>query len=437
MSEKINYISEKEYQKEVLEGGLVVLDFYSTQCPPCEALASKFEGLSDIYGDDIKFLKIFRQENRQLAESLGVKSSPTLIFYKNGEMVGDLLSGGVRRSDIVKNLDRMLEPGRVKELKDKIKPVATSCDLLILGAGPGGLTAAIYAGQSKLETIVVDTGAPGGQVSTTHLVSNYPGFAEPIEGFMLMHNIGEQAKAAGVKTRYSVDVTDIDMEKKQILVDGYETIRAKRIIIATGSTYRPLHIPGEKEFKGQGISYCATCDAKYYEDKEVVVIGGGNSAIEEALFITKFARKVTVVHQFDHLQANKQAQEKAFANDKIQFIFEHEPRAFEKTARGMDVTIEELSTGSYKKLSTDGVFVFIGMQPNLELFEDVPFERDEWGYIKVDQLMRTNIKDVFAVGDVVTKIYRQITIAIAEATIAAITIAKELDDESDAQQKTA
>lgn len=437
MSEKINYINENEYQKEVLDGGLVVLDFYSTECPPCEALASKFESLSEFYGEDIKFIKIFRQENRQLAESLEVKSSPTLIFYKNGEVVGDRLSGGIRRSDIVKNLDNLLTADRVKEIKSKIKPLTTTCDLLILGAGPGGLTAAIYAGQAKLNTIVVDTGAPGGQVTTTHLVSNYPGFIEPIEGFMLMHNVGEQAKAAGVDSRYSVDVTDIDLEKKQILVDGYETIRAKRIIIATGSTYRPLNIPGEKEFKGQGISYCATCDAKYYEGKEVVVIGGGNSAIEEALFITKFARKVTIVHQFDHLQANKVAQEKAFANDKIEFILEHEPRAFEKTARGMDVTVEELKTGTYKKISTDGVFIFVGMQPNLELFDDVPFEKDEWGYIKVDPLMHTNVKDVFAVGDVVTKIYRQITIAIAEATIAAITVAKELDEEFDVEQEAA
>jgi len=428
MSEKVFYINANQYQKEVLEGGRVVLDFYSTECPPCEALATKFESLSNIYGDDIKFIKIFRQENRELAETLEVRSSPTLIFFNNGQIVGDRLQGGIRRSDIVKNLDAMLKPERVQELKKRIHPVTTSCDLLILGAGPAGLTAAIYAGQAKLNTIVVDNAAPGGQVTTTHLVSNYPGFSKPIEGFMLMHHIGEQAKAAGVNTRYSVDISDIDMDNKTVLIDGYETIQAKKIIVATGSTYKPLNVPGEKEYKGQGISYCATCDAKYYEGKEVIVIGGGNSAIEEALFITKFADKVTIVHQFDHLQANKQAQEKAFANEKIRFIFEHEPRKFEKTKTGMDVTVEDLKTKERKVLSTSGVFVFAGMQANLDLFDKAQFQLDEWGYIKTDKYMRTDKKDIFAVGDVVTKVYRQITIAIAEATIAAITIAKELEE---------
>ncbi len=426
MSEKIKHITEKEYQKDVLEGGLVVLDFYSTECPPCEALASKFESLAEIYGEDIKFIKIFRQENRKLAETLEVKSSPTLIFYKNGDITGEKLTGGIRRTDIVKNLDDLLTKTRVNELKNKIKPITTSCDLLILGAGPAGLTAAIYAGQAKLDTIVVDTAASGGQVTTTHLVSNYPGFSKPIEGFMLMHYFLEQAKEAGVKTRFSVDLTHIDLHKKVVVLDDYETITAKKIIIASGSSYRPLNVPGEKEYKGHGISYCATCDAKYYEGKKVIVIGGGNSAIEEAMFITKFAAQVTIVHQFDVLQANKLAQEKAFANPKISFLLEHEPRKFEKTATGMMVTVENLKTKELLPLDTDGVFIFAGMQPNLESFDKTQLQLDQWGYIQVDATMHTNIKDVFAAGDVASKIYRQITIATSEATIAAITVAKEM-----------
>ncbi|MCP4155107.1 MAG: FAD-dependent oxidoreductase [bacterium] len=427
MAEKISYISEKEYDKEVLQGGLVVLDFYSTDCPPCEALASKFESLSAIYGDDIKFIKIFRQENRDLAESLDVRSSPTLIFYKNGEIVGDRFSGGIRRSDIVANLDKLLTEERVAELKQKIKPVTTQCDLLILGAGPAGLTAGIYAGQAKLDTIIVDTGAPGGQVKTTHLVSNYPGFVKPVEGFMLTHFMGEQAAAAGVKTRFSVDVTQVDLEKKSILVDDYETIEAKKIIIASGSSYKPLGVPGEKEFKGHGISYCATCDGKYYQDKEVIVVGGGNSAIEETFFILKFAKKVTIVHQFAELQANRSAAEKALANEKIEFIWEHEPRRFEKTETGMDVTIEDLNTKELKTVSCAGVFIFAGMEANLGDFGD-QLEMDQWGYIKVDSTMHTSQKDVFAIGDVATKVYRQITVAAAEGTVAAITVSKELEE---------
>ncbi|MCP4217988.1 MAG: FAD-dependent oxidoreductase [bacterium] len=427
MTDGIKYIKAEQYEAEVLKSGLVVLDFYSSECPPCEALASKFESLSEIYGDHITFLKIFRQENRELAETLGVKSSPTLIFYKDGEIVGDRLIGRIKRADIVKNLDALLTAETAKKLRAKIVPIETQCDLLILGGGPGGLTAGIYAGQAKLDTIIVDTGGPGGQVTTTHLVSNYPGFPKPVEGFMLTHYFSEQAAEAGVKTRYSVDVSNIDLHKKQILVDGFETIKAKKIIVATGSSYKPLGVPGEKEYKGRGISYCATCDAKYYEGKEVIVVGGGNSAIEEALFITKFANKVTVVHQFAELQANKVAQERAFANEKIEFLLLHEPRKFEKTETGMRVNVENMATGECSSLTTDGIFIFAGMQANVGDFEN-QFQLDQYGYIKVDAFMHTSITDIFAVGDVAEKMYRQITVAASEGTIAAITAAKELDE---------
>lgn len=172
--------------------------------------------------------------------------------------------------------------------------------------------------------------------------------------------------------------------------------------------------------------YCATCDAKYFHDKEVVVIGGGNSAIEESLFISKFAGKITVVHQFAELQANKAAQEKAFASEKIRFIFEHEPRAFIRKRDGrMEVDIENLKTKQLEVLSCDGVFVFVGMQPNLELFNG-HFERDQWGYLLADEEMRTNVPGVYAIGDVRSKMYRQITTAVADGTIAAIAAAKEL-----------
>jgi thioredoxin reductase (NADPH) len=189
----------------------------------------------------------------------------------------------------------------------------------------------------------VDTALTGGQVKTTHMVSNYPGFKDPQPGFMLMHYMQEQAVAAGVEFRQAVDVTTINLQKKEILIDDYETIHAKKIIIATGSSPKPLGLPGEKEYRGKGISYCATCDAKYYEGKEIILIGGGNSAIEEALFISRFTSKITIVHQFDVLQANKVAQEKIFANKKVSFLFEHEPRAFIKRDNGdMAVVVENI-----------------------------------------------------------------------------------------------
>jgi len=427
MSEKIKNITSKEFEEEVLKSGNVVVDFYSTECPPCEALASKFESLSEVYGEDIKFIKIFRQENKELAVSLGVSGSPTLLFFKNGEMVGQRLSGGIKRADIVKNLELLISKERAETLKNSLKKSETNCDVLILGGGPAGLTSGIYSAQAKLNTIIVDKDLPGGQVKVTHMVWNYPGYEEPISGYMLMHNMTEQAKATGVNFRSAVDITWIDLVNKSVEIDGVETIRAKKIIIATGSSPRKLGVKGELEYKGQGISYCATCDAKFYEGKHVVVIGGGNSAIEEALFITKFASKVTIVHQFDKLQANKVAQEKAFANPKIEFIFEHEPREFVKNGSVVnEVLVEDLRTHEYKTINCDGVFIFAGMMPNLDDFDN-RLTLDKWGYVNVDANMKTNIDDVFAIGDVAGKQFRQITTAVADGTVAAITISKELE----------
>jgi thioredoxin reductase (NADPH) len=402
-----------------------VLDFYSTECPPCEAVAPKFEGLAGLYGSDIKFVKMFRQQNKPLAEKLGVKSSPTLLFFDNGVQSPVSLSGGIKRSDIIHQLDSMLADERVQEIKKAIKPTVSEFDVLILGAGPGGLTAGLYLCQSKVNTVLIDIALPGGQVSTTHEVSNYPGFIDPQPGYMLGHNMSEQTKLCGTIYKVAVDVTKIDLEKKEVVIDEFETVRAKKIIIATGTSPNLMGVPGEKELKGKGISYCATCDAKYYGDKEVVVVGGGNSAVEEADFISRFASKITMVHQFDALTANKQAQEKLFANPKVSILFSHEPRSFVREGDKIYTEVEDLKTKTVTKLVSDGVFVFIGMKPNIDLFRD-KLELDKWGYVKTNEDMLTSMPGVYAVGDVISKKYRQITTAVADGTIAAIAIAKEL-----------
>ena len=419
-------INSTEFDLEVLQGGKVILDFYSTECPPCEALASKFEDLSKLYGNDIKFFKINRQQNRDLAEKLGVKSSPTLLFFNEGNEIGQRLTGGIKRSDIIHNLDLMLSDNRLKEIKSKIKPSVSEYDVIILGAGPGGLTAGLYLCQSKINTVLVDIALPGGQVSTTHEVSNYPGFIEPQAGYMLSHNMSEQTKLCGTVYKVAVDITKVDLAKKEVVIDEFETIRAKKIVIATGTTPNSTGASGEKALKGKGISYCATCDAKFFDNKEVVVIGGGNSAVEESDFISRFASKVTIVHQFEKFTANKKAQEKLFANPKMNFIFNSEPRVFDKDGDKMVTEIENLITGEKTKLVSDGVFIFIGMKPNIELFKD-NLKLDQWGYIISDENMQTSISDIYAVGDVTSKKYRQITTAVADGTIAAMAIAKELN----------
>jgi thioredoxin reductase (NADPH) len=419
-------INSSEFEKEVLKGGRVILDFYSTECPPCEALASKFEDLSRLYGGEVKFIKIFRQANRELANELGVKSSPTLLFFDNGKEIGERLTGGIKRSDIIRNLEKMLSPETVKQIRGKIKPSVSDFDVIILGAGPGGLTAGLYLCQSKINTVLVDISLPGGQVSTTHEVSNYPGFIEPMAGYMLSHNMSEQTKLCGTVYKVAVDITKVDLGKKEVLIDEYETIRAKKIVIATGTTPNLTGAAGEKELKGKGISYCATCDAKYFDNREVVVIGGGNSAVEESDYISRFASKITLIHQFDKLTANKKAQDKLFANPKISVVFNSEPRAFLREGDKMITEVENLQTGDKSRIVSDGVFIFIGMKPNIDLFRD-KLELDNWGYIKANADMQTNISGIYAVGDVISKKYRQITTAVADGTIAAMAIAKELD----------
>lgn len=419
-------ITTKEFEKEVLKGGKVVLDFYSTECPPCEALAPKFEAMSEMFGDDVKFYKVFRQENRDLAERLGVMSSPTVIFFEDGKEVGIRLNGGIKRKDLFEGMKSLVGKEKVDKKKALIKPIVNEYDVAILGGGPGGLTAGLYLCQAKINAVLIDTGLPGGAVSTTHQISNYPGFIDPQPGYMLSHYMSEQTKQCGTKYKVAVDVTKVNLVEKEVIIDEFETIKAKKIIIATGTSPNRIGIPGELEYKGNGISYCATCDAKYFVDKEVVVIGGGNSAVEEADFIAKFASKITMIHQFDKFQANKQAQEKLLANPKISVLFEHEPREFKRVGSKMITTVENLKTTAKTDITADGVFVFIGMKPNLALFGD-SLELDDWGYVKTDEDKRTNIDGVYAVGDISSKKYRQITTAISDGTVAAISITRELD----------
>jgi thioredoxin reductase (NADPH) len=419
-------ITSGEFNDVISGNKPVLVDFYSTECPPCEALEPKMNTLEKLFGEELDFVKIFRQGNRDLAEKLGVFSSPTLLFYENGMEVCQRLSGGIKRSDIIREIGHVAGKEKVARIMEGIKPVVTEFDVAILGAGPGGLTAGLYLCQAKINTVLIDVALPGGYMATTHMISNYPGFIDPQPGYMLSHNMSEQTKKCGTVYKVAVDVTKVDLARKEIVVDAYETVRVKKIVIATGTTPRKLNVPGEQEYMGKGISYCATCDAKYFDNREVIIIGGGNSAIEESAFISKFASKIVIVHQFDQLQANRQAQEKAFSDPRISFMFSHEPRAFSRKDDKMQVEVEDLKTGQRKMLIADGVFIFIGLLPNLSMFTD-SLELDEWGYIKTNEDMKTSIDGVYSVGDINSKKYRQITTAVADGTIAAIAITRELE----------
>jgi thioredoxin reductase (NADPH) len=298
-------------------------------------------------------------------------------------------------------------------------------DLVVVGAGPAGLTAAIYAARARLRTLVLDESVPGGQVKTTHKVSNYPGFPEDIKGTDLAAAFARQAERFGATIRRAVEITrhDLAAQVKTLELDEEETVEARAVVVATGAKPRALGVPGEERFKGRGISYCATCDGAYFEGKDIHVIGGGNSAIEESLFLTQFARSVTIVHQFAEFQAEPASVQEALSNPKIRVLLGHEPRAFLGENALERLEIEELATSQRKTVPTDGVFVFVGMVPRTDLL--APYvQRAAGGYVETTESMETSVPGVFAAGDIRVKRFRQITTAVADGTIAALAAQK-------------
>lgn len=300
-------------------------------------------------------------------------------------------------------------------------------DLIIIGAGPAGLAAAIYAARASVSTLVVDESAAGGQVKTTHQVANYPGFVEPVPGHQLASAMRKQAQRYGAKFELAADVSAISLtgDQKWIKVDD-EIYTAPFILIATGSSPRLLNVPGETEFKGAGISYCATCDGEFYTGKDIVVVGGGNSAMEESLMLLQHVHSITVIHQFDVLQAEKITADKMMQNPKVTFLWSHEPRSFSKEGERMIVTAENLKTKELVSVERDGVFVFVGMLPNVSLFRDAGLQTNAYGYLVTNEAMETNIPGVYAAGDVRDKRYRQIATAVGDGTIAALEVIRKL-----------
>jgi len=299
-------------------------------------------------------------------------------------------------------------------------------DVIIIGAGPAGLAAAIYTSRAALSTLVIDESSAGGQVKTTHQVANYPGFVEPIAGHQLAGNIRKQAEKYGTKFKLAADITAFHLsdQEKWVELDDEEKFTTEFVIIATGSSPRLLNIPGEKDYKGSGVSYCATCDGEFYKDKDIFVIGGGNSAMEESLLLLQFVKSITVIHQFDELQAEKITANTVTTNPKVNILWSHEPRAFYKKENKMVVEAEDLKTNKRIRLERDGIFIFVGLVPNSTFLKNVSIQLTEYGYITTSPQMETNIKGVYAAGDIRDKRHRQITMAVGDGTIAALEIIK-------------
>lgn len=306
-------------------------------------------------------------------------------------------------------------------------------DLIILGAGPAGLSAGLYAGRAKLNCLIIEKAVPGGQISSTSFVENYPGSMEDPTGMALAERMREQASEYCKILSANVTKVELEGKVKKIHTKDGSIYEAKAVIIATGASHRNLDVKGEKEFASRGVSYCATCDGPFFTDLDIFVVGGGDSALEEALYLTKFAKSVTIIHRRDSFRASKIVVDKCENNEKIKFQYDSVIKEIKGDNQAKSIIIENVKTGEEKALKSDdnqpiGVFIFIGYLPQTEIFQgQIEMEN---GYIKTDEDMKTNLEGVFAVGDTRVKKVRQMVTATSDGCIAAVIANRYLEGEA-------
>lgn len=303
----------------------------------------------------------------------------------------------------------------------------SSYQLIIIGGGPAGLTAGLYASRARLNVVLLEKGASGGQVLNTDWIDNYPGFIDGLSGFDLAEKMTAHAARFGLETKLA-EVASMDLAGpvKKIFLEGGEVLTSQAVIITTGARPNMVGIPGEKELTGKGVSYCATCDAPFYRNLEIAVIGGGDTAIQEAIHLTKFASKVSVIHRRDELRATKIIQEKAFANNKIEFIWNSVATEVigDKEVEGLRL---ENKNGDQSTLAVQGVFVLIGTRPNNEMLPVDQLDMED-GFIKTDMEMKSSLPGVMAAGDICSKTVRQVVNAAGEGAVACLSVEDYLTD---------
>lgn len=301
---------------------------------------------------------------------------------------------------------------------------------LIIGSGPAGLSAALYAARANLEPLVLSGMELGGQVSVTYMVENYPGFPDGVEGPKLVESFQRQAERFGAKVEFD-SATEVDFSSRPFHVKTWSSeYLAETLILSTGATPRHLDIPGETEFTGRGVSYCATCDGHFFQGKDVVVVGGGDSALEEGLFLTRYANSVKIIHRRDELRAGAILQKRAFNNPKVEFIWDSVVKEIRGDGTVNIVSLMNLKTGEVSELNTDGVFIFIGHIPNTDLYQG-QLDLDENGYVVADQYMQTSVPGVYAAGEVADSHFRQVITSAGMGAAAAMQAIHFLEEHSE------
>lgn len=299
-------------------------------------------------------------------------------------------------------------------------------EVIIVGGGPAGLTAGLYTARSRLSSLLLETGIVGGQMTTTELIENYPGFPQGITGDELGRLMEEQAKRFGLEI-VNQEVVEVKVEGDRKVVKTHESnYLCKALIICTGTEYRRLGIPGENEFVGKGVSFCATCDGAFFMDRPIVVVGGGDSALTEALFLTKFAKEVAIIHRRDALRATKIYQERAFANPKIKFLWNSVVQEVKGDQVVRSILVKNVKTHEIKEFETEGVFLFVGISPKTQFLKGL-VEMDPEGYLLTNETCETSVKGIFAAGDCRKRLLRQIATAVGDGATAAFAVEKYLE----------
>jgi thioredoxin reductase (NADPH) len=299
-------------------------------------------------------------------------------------------------------------------------------EVIIIGGGPAGLTAGLYTSRARLNTLLIERALFGGQMTTTEMIENYPGFPQGVTGDELSRLMEEQAKRFGMET-LTQEVIKVSLEGDLKCVQTHEsTYHCDALIISTGTEYRKLGVPGELEYTGKGVSYCATCDGAFFQDSQVVVVGGGDSALTEALFLTKFIKELTIIHRRDALRGTKIYQERVFVNQKIKFLWNSVVQEIRGDSVVRSILVKNVKTGELIEHNTEGVFLFVGLSPRTQFLKDL-VTLDEAGYIITNEDCETSVKGIFAAGDCRKRLLRQIATAVGDGATAAFAAEKYLE----------
>lgn len=396
--------------KEMIENGKTFLvDFWAPWCPHCRKINPAYEQIAEQYAGVLEVVKVDMDEDDKLWSELQVELIPTLRLYVDGKPVASTVAPESKA--VIDEFLSDILPGQKKEVEEHIY------DMIIIGGGPGGYTAALYAARAGLDTLVIEKLSAGGQMALTHQIDNYPGFVEGIGGWELADQMQRQAERFGAKTQ-NAEVRSVNLNSSPKTVETSEgTFYGKTIVLATGANPRELGVPNEKELVGRGVAYCAACDGMFYKGKTVVVVGGGNTAAADALLLSRIAEKVIIVHRRNTLRATKIYHEPLMKAENVEFRWNSVVTELLHEDNITGVRLKDVQTGEETVIAADGVFVSVGRKPATELVSD-QIELDKGGYIVAGETTETNIPGVYAVGDVRTKLLRQVVTAVADGAMA-------------------